>query len=89
MEGIEYINERLHLNNGDNLILYTDGVPEAKAADGSRFGMDRLVEIVERNKGSAPEKLVSDIKKDVDDFQSDKDPFDDVTIMSIIWRDEE
>ncbi len=89
MEGIEYINERLHLNNGDNLILYTDGVPEAKAADGSRFGMDRLVEIVERNKGSAPEKLVNDIKKDVDDFQSDKDPFDDVTIMSIIWRDEE
>jgi sigma-B regulation protein RsbU (phosphoserine phosphatase) len=33
---------RLHLDHGDSLVLYTDGVTEAANADGSFFGQDRL-----------------------------------------------
>ena len=61
-------------------------LPEAKASDGSRYGMDRLVKVLERNIGKSPEITVTDLKQDVDAFQPENDPFDDVTIMSIVWK---
>jgi sigma-B regulation protein RsbU (phosphoserine phosphatase) len=86
MENTEFTVETLQLEKGDNLFLYTDGVPEAKAKDGSRFGMDRLVKVLERNEGKSPEITVTDLKHEVDAFQPENDPFDDVTIMSVVWR---
>jgi hypothetical protein len=40
------------LQPGDRLVLYTDGVIEARAADGTFFGIDRLVEFVGREAAS-------------------------------------
>jgi serine phosphatase RsbU (regulator of sigma subunit) len=31
---------------GDTLVLYTDGITEARSADGELFGLDRLVDFV-------------------------------------------
>ena len=36
------------LERGDRLVLYTDGVIEARAADGEFFGIDRLVDLISR-----------------------------------------
>ncbi|MBR5090962.1 MAG: serine/threonine-protein phosphatase [Ruminiclostridium sp.] len=85
-EDINFINETLKLGKGDTLFLYTDGVPEAKADDGSRFGMDRLIKVLERDENRSPEKTVTDLMYEVDSFQPDNDPFDDVTIMSVVWK---
>ena len=79
--------ETLTLEKGDDLFLYTDGVPEAKASDGSRFGMARLVRVLERIENKSPEHIVTELKREVDSFQSANDPFDDVTIMSVVWKD--
>ncbi len=86
MENTEYINEKIQLEKGNHLFLYTDGVPEAKAPDGSRFGMDKLVKVLERCNNMSPEDLVTTVKHEVDDFQSKNDPFDDVTIMTVVWN---
>jgi sigma-B regulation protein RsbU (phosphoserine phosphatase) len=44
---------------GDTLLLYTDGVTEAAAADGSLFGLDRLCALLRESGGSGePEALV-------------------------------
>ncbi len=85
-EDMEFSVETIKLEKGDNLFLYTDGVPEAKAPDGSRFGMDRLVAVLKRNEGRSPEETVTELKHEVDVFQSGNDPFDDVTIMSVVWK---
>ena len=45
-DGVELGAERLE--PGDRLVLYTDGVVEARNADGVFFGTDRLVELVIR-----------------------------------------
>jgi hypothetical protein len=48
------------LEPGDNLLLYTDGITEARAPDGDLFGVDRLVDLTERHAVEglpAPEKL--------------------------------
>jgi sigma-B regulation protein RsbU (phosphoserine phosphatase) len=44
----------------DRLLLYTDGVTEARTATGDRFGRNRLVDLVERHETGglpAPESL--------------------------------
>ena len=49
------------LQPGDLLVLYTDGLTEAAAADGSgaRFGIDRLIALVEEH-GASPPAAVRD-----------------------------
>jgi hypothetical protein len=51
---------REQLEPGDRLLLYSDGITEARDADGEFFGEDRLVELTERAAAaelSAPETL--------------------------------
>ncbi len=86
MEDLEYEDEEIQLLPGDRLFLYTDGVPEAKAPDGSRFGTDKMIEILNSKKDCTPEELLTEMKKKVDEFTGDSDPFDDVTMMSVIWH---
>jgi hypothetical protein len=48
------------LQPGDLVLLYTDGLPEARLPDGEFFGVDRLTEFIERQASSghaAPETL--------------------------------
>ena len=65
---------------------YTDGVPEAKNGESERFGTERMLEILNRNKNAAPEELLGRVKSEVDSFVGDNDPFDDVTMMGVVWK---
>ena len=50
------VDSTARLESGDLLVLYTDGLTEAAAADGSgaRFGIDRLIALVEEHGASTP-----------------------------------
>lgn len=85
-EDLEYVDETITLRKGDRLFLYTDGVPEAKSADGSRFGENRMLEILNREKSCTPEELLKTMKREIDGFTGESDPFDDVTMMSVVWH---
>ena len=86
MEDIEYIDEKIQLRKGDRIFLYTDGVPEAKAPDGSRFGNDRMLAVLSSNKNESSEILLKNMKREIDSFTGTNDPFDDVTMMSVTWK---
>jgi phosphoserine phosphatase RsbU/P len=49
-ESVAVAEERLQ--PGDRLLLYTDGVTEARNADGSLFGLPRLIDLTERHVAS-------------------------------------
>ncbi len=86
VEDLEYDDQTVVLQKGDRLFLYTDGIPEAKAPDGSRFGIDRMLEILNRDRALSPEELLRNMKDETDKFAGSNDPFDDITMMSGVWN---
>ena len=53
------------LRPGDRLLLYSDGIVEARLADGTRFGIDRLMELLAATAHQAPSLAVAAIERDV------------------------
>jgi sigma-B regulation protein RsbU (phosphoserine phosphatase) len=69
---------------GDTLLLYTDGVTEAAAADGSLFGLDRLCALLRDSAASAePEALVRRIVETVTAHAADFHASDDLTVLAV------
>jgi sigma-B regulation protein RsbU (phosphoserine phosphatase) len=71
------------LDEGDLVVLYTDGVTDARAVSGERFGDDRLVAVVEANRAGPPADVVAALAAAVRDYQAGMPPADDVTIVAI------
>ena len=83
MEGMTYENEIITLNKGDEVFLYTDGVPEAGSMSEKSYGMERMIDVLNANKDLPLETRLKNIKQDIDDFTGGSDPFDDITMMMI------
>jgi serine phosphatase RsbU (regulator of sigma subunit) len=74
------------LEPGDALLLYTDGVIEARTADGEMFGLDRLVDLLEREaaSGQPAEELLRRLVRAVLNHQADG-LRDDATLLLVQW----
>ncbi|MBQ7594636.1 MAG: PP2C family protein-serine/threonine phosphatase, partial [Synergistaceae bacterium] len=84
MEGLKFREHEFVMNPGDNLYLYTDGVPEATNANEELYGTDRMLDALNRDADLTPEKLLKSIKADIDAFVADAPQFDDITMMGIV-----
>lgn len=75
------------LQPGDRLLLYTDGVVEARSAHGDDFGVDRLVDLWERHvsAGESPEQTLRELAQAVMDFGAGK-LRDDATLLQLWWH---
>lgn len=71
-----------HLERGDTLLLYTDGVVEARATGGSLFGMDRLLTAMSEPVTSA-EAVLSDIDKALRAHVGGAEQSDDITMLAL------
>ncbi len=79
---ITYKSEQLTLDPGDVLFMFTDGVPEAHNAAGKLFTEKRMLESITKHTASATE-LTKNIVKELDEFMSNANPFDDITMLTI------
>jgi len=68
MSGRIYVDTEAHLEAGDRLVLYTDGLTEAMDADEQEFGEARLVELGTRNIALGAAELLTIIRKGVSAF---------------------
>jgi hypothetical protein len=74
------------LEPGDAILLYTDGVTEARTADGELFGLDRLTDLLEREAASEqpPEEILRRLVRAVLDYQPGG-LRDDATLLLVQW----
>ncbi|WP_051524575.1 PP2C family protein-serine/threonine phosphatase [Pseudobutyrivibrio sp. MD2005] len=83
MEGISYVTSELHMDPGDTIFLYTDGVPEATNSSDTLYGMERLEQFMEANYSLPLEEMLPAVRKDVDVFVGDAPQFDDLTMLAL------
>ncbi len=86
MEGAKYREYELHLEPGDRIFVYTDGVPEATADDDEMFGTDRMLDALNTEPDAGPERLLKNVRDAVDDFVDGAEQFDDLTMLCLEYR---
>ncbi len=69
------------LNPGDTIFVYTDGVAEATNSDEKLFGAKRMLESLNKEPDADVQKLLENVKADIDDFVGDAPQFDDITML--------
>ncbi len=87
MEDMGFKEGKTVLEPGDKLFLYTDGVPEATDASDELYGFDRMQNVLNRNTDKNPEELLPLVKADVDLFVGSAPQFDDLTMLSMEFRE--
>ena len=76
---------KVELKEGDDLILYTDGITEAKDRNLEDFGEDRFNKILLKNANESVEKITNEVIKEVTLFSRDHSQYDDITLVILKW----
>jgi serine phosphatase RsbU (regulator of sigma subunit) len=72
------------LKPGDMLMLYTDGITEARGeSDSEEYGRDRLIHALRTARHLDPIAIVDRVFSDVDDFTAVSPPADDQTVVVV------
>lgn len=86
-EGETYEDALIALKEGDTLFLYTDGVNEAKNAEGAFYSTERLEEklsdCIEKNAPDTMQAILSDLR----DFVQEAEQNDDITMLTMKIKD--
>ncbi|MDQ6970380.1 MAG: SpoIIE family protein phosphatase [Mariprofundus sp.] len=80
LSGIRYEGEMLSLAGGDMLLLYTDGVPDARNVSDEMLGTDRLLQWLNHAPSDANECLAY-LKHCIAKFTADAKQSDDLTML--------
>jgi len=74
------------LEAGDRVLLYTDGITEGRAADGSQFGLERLIDFIIRHShdGTPAPEMIRRLHHAISDYQHGT-LLDDATIVMLEW----
>jgi len=71
----------VQLHPGDIVLLYTDGITEARGTDGDLFGLDRLMPVF-RDGGDQPAELIAHLREAVRKHEDGRTPKDDQTLVA-------
>lgn len=77
----EFETEKLELASGTKIILYTDGITEARNAAGELFSVQRLADIAERERDKTPEAIRDIILLELKNYIGNIPIDDDLTLL--------
>jgi len=79
---LEFKIRTITLALGDTLLIYTDGVTDARNKAAEAFTKKRLMKLLADSFPTA-EDIINKIKTQINDHISDENQFDDITIMAL------
>jgi len=79
----DYREGRTHLQMGDVLVIYSDGVTEAASPNGEEFGPTRLYEVVSRNVDASAAGIRDRIESALTKFSQGTQAADDITLVIV------
>ena len=79
--GLEFPEDDLELPKGATVAFYTDGLTEARNADGELFGLERLATALERCHDRPVRETLDGVWEEVAAFRGDGAPTDDQTLL--------
>ena len=82
-DGVFPVGAEIDLGPGDLILLVTDGVMDARAPDGARFGVQRTLDLVRARRGETARAIVEDLYHGVRAFGQTLPQYDDVTASVI------
>ncbi len=85
---IEFSQERVELEPGDTVVMFTDGVSEAMNTNGEQFGLERLANIFDGNPPDSADSANNAVFEHVKAFAGHAPQSDDITCL-VLRRGEE
>jgi sigma-B regulation protein RsbU (phosphoserine phosphatase) len=83
MEDLYLSEEQILLQDGDSLVLYTDGLADALSPAGQRLGLRELISLVQAHSGLPAEELVKATFANVLAHQGSAEQFDDMSMLVV------
>ena len=85
--GFVYGGTALSLLPGDSLLMYTDGITDARNLEGEDYGEERLLQLAERlPRGLSADEIVRAVADEVSRFTAGADQADDITLVALKAR---
>jgi serine phosphatase RsbU (regulator of sigma subunit) len=73
----------ISLDAGDLVVFYTDGLTEAMNEEGMEFTLERFLGVLKECRGRDLDALLAGVREEVELFNGDKPPHDDVTLVTL------
>ena len=88
MEDVAYKTDRVQLNAGDSIFIYTDGVTEAMNERAELFSEGRLKNRLIELQGKAVQEIIEGITEEIHSFALGVEQSDDITMLVIRFKGE-
>ena len=83
--GVSYTVFDVQLHTGDTLIIYSDGLIDARSPENIGWGIGRLRALLTTTRVVSSSQVLNTIVEHADNHMSDADQFDDLTVMAFRW----
>jgi serine phosphatase RsbU (regulator of sigma subunit) len=83
MADAQYTAGSAHLDPGDLIVFYSDGVTEARNLAEEEYGDDRLIAFLRESQTMRPAEMVASLIQNVRTFSRREKPTDDVTVVAM------
>ena len=81
LEGLKFEEHKILLDPGDEIFVYTDGVPEAVNENIEQYGNDRMLEALNAKTDNTPKGRIENVMASLDKFVGQAKQFDDTTML--------
>jgi PAS domain S-box-containing protein len=83
LPGLHYKEDSIVLEQGDMIVVYSDGITESMNIDDQLYSDKRLEQFLATDRINTPQKLTDQVVRDVKTHEGDAEQSDDITILAL------